>query len=119
MRKGRKQVYRPLHCCMARQAYMHATGERHRAARENMNSNVGAWGVMFPAKGMREGDYPGEFAHMMLFTDMTALMRYQEDFTNGGGWRAREEYYKNFASCTGENVYSSRVINRPASAWAE
>ena len=94
-------------------------GERHRAARENMNSNIGAWGVMFPAKGMREGDYPGEFAHMMLFTDMTALMRYQEDFTNGGGWRAREEYYNNFASCTGENVYSSRVINRPASAWAE
>ena len=73
------------------------------------------WGAAGPSLGIRDGDMPGEFAHLAVFSDIEGLMRYENQVANEDGWRRREAYYQNFAECTGTNVYRQEVINRPSS----
>ena len=71
------------------------------------------WGAAGPSLGIREGDMPGEFAHLAVFSDIEGLMRYENQVANENGWRRREAYYQNFAECTGTNVYQQEVLLRP------
>ena len=75
------------------------------------DSPVKAWNIMLPGIGNRNP--PGDFAHMLSFADVKGLMAWQNGMANEGGWRRRQEYYRGYAQCTGENAYTARVLNRP------
>ena len=81
----------------------------------SFGADVIYWGAVGPSLGIRDGDMPGEFAHLAVFSDIEGLMRYEDQVANENGWRQREAYYQNFAECTGTNVYRQGVINRPSS----
>ena len=40
------------------------------------------WGAAGPSLGIREGDMPGEFAHLAVFSDIEGLMRYENQVAN-------------------------------------
>ena len=81
------------------------------AADWTADSPIKAWSTLYPSLGIRNA--PGEFAHMLSFTDANGLMAYQNAISNEGGWRQRMDYMTSYADCIGENVYSARVLNRP------
>ena len=81
------------------------------AAGRTDDSPVVAWNIFLPGLGIRNA--PGNFAHLLSFADTQGLMAYQNAIANEDGWRQRQAYYRDFATCTGENVYQGRVLNRP------
>ena len=78
----------------------------------------GAWSVMFPYFGMRDGNRLGEFAHTIVLPDWTALTAFHEDWATGG-WRNVVDFEENVAECTGLNIYDLTVVNRPHTPWVE
>ena len=76
------------------------------------DSAVISWALMFPGVGVNNP--PGEFAHVLSFADTTGLMASLDRLANKEGWRQREQYETNYASCTGQNAYLATVLNRPS-----
>ena len=79
----------------------------------DFSENVGHAGLIFPALGIRDGDWPGEFAHLRVFASATAMLAEQNLIANKEGWRDREAYFDNYADCAGPNAYFQNVITRP------
>ena len=79
----------------------------------SFNENIGHAGLIFPALGVRQGDYPGEFGHLRVYPDAAAMLAEQNKISNEEGWRQREEYFDNYADCAGANAYLQTVITRP------
>ena len=71
------------------------------------------WGLLLPQLG--NSSAPGQFAHMDTYPDVKALMERQNWLGNEGGWRVMQDYYTSYASCSNRNVFSAKVLNRPAS----
>ena len=86
----------------------------HQQAVDNRpdNSSVLSWAIMFPGVGVNNA--PGEFLHMFTFADTIGLMAHRNRIANEEGWRQREDYQTNYASCTGQNAYLATVLNRPS-----
>ena len=86
---------------------------RHDSMVENRaeDAPVKAWNIIIPGLGNRNP--PGDFAHLLSFNDANGLMAFQNGIANEGGWRQRQEYFRSFATCSGENAYQGRVLNRP------
>ena len=86
----------------------------HQQAVDNRpdNSSILSWAIMFPGVGVNNA--PGEFLHMFTFADTIGLMAHRNRIANEEGWRQREDYQTNFASCTGQNAYLATVLNRPS-----
>lgn len=74
-------------------------------------SSVSAWSIVYNGLGMR--DAPGEYMHMLSFSDNAALQAYLNNYSNGEGWRNRVAYETSYAACSGQNVYFAEVLNRP------
>ena len=77
------------------------------------NENIGHAGLIFPALGVRQGDFPGEFGHLRVYPDAAAMLAEQNKISNEEGWRQREEYFDKYADCAGGNAYLQRVVIRP------
>ncbi len=86
---------------------------RHSAMAKNRpkDSPVKAWNIIFPGLGNRNP--PGDYAHLISFSDTKGLMAYQNALANDGGWRQSQDYNNMYATCTGANVYQGQVLNRP------
>jgi len=69
-----------------------------------------AWATVYPSLGSR--NTPGEFAHLLMFTDANGLMAYQNGLANNEGWRNRLDYETSYAECVGDNVYYGQVLHR-------
>ena len=90
-----------------------ALNQRHREYRDDMEaSDAIFWGIGYPSLGVRNGTFPGEFYHLMVYPDMMALASREHRMANEEGWRSRADYKDNFASCSGEIVLSETVIRR-------
>lgn len=74
---------------------------------------TGYAGMIIPALGIRDGDYPGEFGHLRVYKDAAALLAVQNQIANEGGWRPREDYFDNYADCAGSNAYLQSVVTSP------
>jgi len=93
--------------------------ERNAFAHRLNDANVrAAYSVMFPNFGVRTGNRLGDFAQVMVYPDWTALASSHQYWATGG-WRARSEYQRKFAQCTGSNVYDAVVLSRPHTPWFE
>ena len=93
--------------------------ERNAFAQRLNDANVRtAYSVMFPNFGTRTENSLGDFAQVMVYPDWTALAS-SHQFWASGGWRARAEYQRKFAQCTGPNVYDAVVLHRPHTPWFE
>ena len=79
----------------------------------SFNENIGHAGLIFPALGVRQGDFPGEFGHLRVYPDASAMLAEQNRISNEEGWRQREEYFDTYADCAGGNAYLQRVMIRP------
>ena len=77
------------------------------------DDQTGYAGMIVPALGIRDGDFPGEFGHLRVYKDAAALLAVQNNIANEGGWRPREDYFDNVADCTGPNAYLQTVITSP------
>ena len=77
------------------------------------NENIGHAGLIFPALGVRQGDFPGEFGHLRVYPDAEAMLSEQNKISNEEGWRQREDYFDNYADCAGANAYLQTVEVRP------
>jgi len=86
---------------------------KHSSMLENRaeDSPVRAWSIVYTGLGMRNA--PGEYMHLLSFSDHAGLSAYMNNYANNDGWRQREDYQKSYASCTGQNAYFATVINRP------
>lgn len=84
----------------------------HRAiAAENAdNELVGWWGVGYPMAGVRDGVFPGDFYHLVNYTDMKTFAAAKNAIANEEGWRARADYYASYADCTGEHVMIGETV---------
>ena len=80
-------------------------------ANRSPDSPVKAWSIMYTGLGMRNA--PGEYMHMLSFSDNAGLNAYMNNYANNDGWRQRESYQTSYATCTGQNVYFAEVLNRP------
>ena len=76
----------------------------------------GAWSVMYPYFGMRDGNRLGEFAHTVMLPDWMALTAIHEYWATGG-WQEAVDFEENVAQCTGPNIYDLTVLNRPRNPW--
>ena len=91
--------------------------ERNAFAHRLNDANVRvAYSVMFPNFGVRADNRLGDFAQVMVYPDWTALASSHQYWATGG-WRDRGEYERNFAQCTGPNVYDAVVLHRPNTPW--
>lgn len=79
----------------------------------SFNENIGHAGLIFPALGIRQGDFPGEFGHLRVYPDAAAMLAEQNKISNEEGWRQREEYFDTYADCAGGNAYLQSVVIRP------
>jgi len=79
----------------------------------SFNENIGHAGLIFPALGVRQGDFPGEFGHLRVYPDAAAMLAEQSKISNEEGWREGEEYVDTYADCAGGNAYLQRVMVRP------
>jgi len=77
------------------------------------DDNTGYAGMIVPALGIRDGDFPGEFGHLRVYKDAATLLAMQNNIANEGGWRQREDYFDNVADCSGPNAYLQTVITSP------
>ena len=90
-----------------------ALAQRHREFRDNMgDSEAIFWGIGWPSLGVRDGTFPGQFYHLLVYPDMRALAKRESRMANDGGWEMRADYNDNFASCSGEIVLSEKVLRR-------
>ena len=96
----------------------HAAGRAAFVQRLSDANVRAAYSVMFPNFGVRTNNRLGDFAQIMVYPDWTALAGAHEYWATGG-WRARAEYERTFAQCTGQNVYDVTVFNRPHTPWFE
>ncbi len=62
---------------------------------------------------MDQGYFPGEFGHLRVYPDASAMLAEQNRISNEEGWRQREEYFDTYADCAGGNAYLQRVMVRP------
>jgi hypothetical protein len=85
---------------------------KHRAiAAENVdNELVGWWGVGYPMAGVRDGVFPGDFYHLVNYTDMKTFAAAKNAIANEEGWKARADYYASYADCTGEHVMIGETV---------
>jgi hypothetical protein len=85
---------------------------KHRAiAAENVdNELVGWWGVGYPMAGVRDGVFPGDFYHLVNYTDMKTFAATKNAIANEEGWKARADYYASYADCTGEHVMIGETV---------
>ena len=79
----------------------------------SFNENIGHAGLIFPALGVRHGDFPGEFGHLRVYPDAAAMLDEQNKISNEEGWRQREKYFDTSANCAGGNAYLQSVVIRP------
>ena len=79
----------------------------------SFNENIGHAGLIFPALGVRNGDFPGEFGHLRVYPDAAAMLAEQNNISNEEGWRQREKYFDTSAKCAGGNAYLQSVVIRP------
>jgi len=81
------------------------------ASEWTMDLPIKAWLTLVPGLGNRNA--PGEFAHILSFENMQGLFAWQNAMANEQGWRQRQDYETSYASCTGDNAYHAKVLNRP------
>ena len=88
--------------------------EKHQSMLANRvpGSPISGWSIVYNGLGMRNA--PGEYMHMLSFADNAALQAYLNNYSNGEGWRNRVAYETSYATCSGQNVYFAKVLNRPA-----
>ena len=84
--------------------------ERHtvRAGQIPGGGHAHFWGVMMPQVGGR--DMPGDFAHVLSYPDMEAFMAKQAWFDLEGGNARYLDYTSSYASCTGPNLFTEKVL---------
>ena len=79
----------------------------------SFNENISHAEIIVPALGVRQGDFPGEFGHLRVYPDATAMLAEQNKIYNDGGWRQRQEYFVTYAYCAGGNAYLQSVVVKP------
>lgn len=89
-------------------------GEKHRSVAAAIKDSTTAtwWGVGYPAGGLRDGLFPGDFYHLVTYPDMNAFAASRNDIANNGGWKMRADYYTSYADCSGEHVLAGEVVRR-------
>ena len=73
-------------------------------------TTAGWWGVGYPQAGVRDNLFPGDFYHLVNYSDMKAFAAAKNSIANNNGWRARAEYYFKFADCTGEHTFTAETV---------
>ena len=69
------------------------------------------WAILAPRLGAAYA--PGQFAHIVVYPDFEALMKAQQNLSEGG-WRDRQDYYVSYADCSGESVRTETIMRRPS-----
>ncbi len=77
---------------------------------EKDNIGLSGWVIVAPVTGGAQA--PGDFVHLGIYDDVESFMEYKEAFA-AGGWEGYYEYTDNYASCSGEELYSEQVLNFP------
>ena len=72
-------------------------------------SNIG-WLAFFPHLG--GANAPGEFAHIVVYPDVAALMKSSARHAKGG-WRLLDDYYTSYANCHGESASLETIMYQP------
>ena len=54
---------------------------------------------------------PGEFAHVVIYPNIEALMARGARYAQGG-WRALDDYYNSYADCLGESARLETIMYR-------
>ena len=74
------------------------------------NIGLSGWVIVAPSTGGAQA--PGDFVHLGFYDDIESFMEYKEAFASGG-WEDYYDYTENYASCSGEELYSDKVLNFP------
>lgn len=74
------------------------------------NIGLSGWFIVQPVTGAAQA--PGGFVHLGFYDDVESFMKYKEAFA-AGGWADYVDYTDNYASCSGEELYSEEVLNFP------
>jgi len=72
-------------------------------------TNIG-WAAFFPNLG--GANAPGEFAHIVVYPNVEALMENGARYTQGG-WRMLDDYYTSYADCHGESASLETIMYQP------
>ena len=87
---------------------------KHRSAAASTDydpTSIG-WAAFYPHLG--GANAPGEFAHVVIYPNVEALMERGARYAQGG-WRALDDYYTSYADCSGESARLETVMYRPGS----
>ena len=88
------------------------TKHRSAAASTNYDPTSIGWAAFYPHLG--GANAPGEFAHVVIYPNVEALMERGARYAQGG-WRALDDYYTSYADCSGESAMLETVMYRPGS----
>ena len=66
--------------------------------------------LFFPNLG--GANAPGEFAHIVVYPNVEALMENGARYTQGG-WRMLDDYYTSYADCHGESASLETIMYQP------
>tara|TARA_B100000927_G_scaffold265104_1_gene237640 strand:- start:225 stop:1019 length:795 start_codon:yes stop_codon:yes gene_type:complete len=76
---------------------------------EGNDLGIIGWAALIPRLG--GANAPGDFAHILVFSDNKSSMKHQKSIAEGG-WRDYRDYEKQYASCRGEELYDVQILNR-------
>ena len=72
-------------------------------------SNIGR-AAFYPHLG--GANAPGEYAHIVIYPDVEALMERGARHAQGG-WRGLDDYYTSYADCSGESASLETILYQP------
>ena len=73
------------------------------------SSNIG-WAAFYPHLG--GANAPGEYAHIVHYPNVEALMNRSARHAQGG-WRGLDDYYTSYANCSGESASLETILYQP------
>ena len=85
---------------------------KHRSAAALAGDNPGniGWAAFYPHLG--GANAPGEFAHIVIYPNVEALMKSGARHARGG-WRGLDDYYTSYANCSGQSAYLETIMYDP------
>ena len=76
---------------------------------EGNDQGIIGWAGIIPRLG--GANAPGDFAQIIIFPNVEAVMKHQNTIAQGG-WKHYRDYEENFATCRGEDLNTAQVLNR-------